>query len=151
MNIPRAQFRTELCPSCKSALDRGALICRSCGGVVPIEWGMRGLRDRLAELIDRGRRAFGIRGALIWLLALTPVLIAPPVLALIIILATREHGQHGDRALAGTVAIVNIVLSIIAWHWFAGFMFGFWPWLGHYFNLFPFGIEHNPGAKPLPI
>lgn len=53
-----------------------------------------------------------------WGLALCPFLIAPPLIALLM-LRQRAEGdlRDGDRALVATVAIVNIILSVMFWHW----------------------------------
>ena len=53
-----------------------------------------------------------------WGLALFPFLIAPPLIALLMLRRRADSGlRDGDRSLVATVAIVNIILSVMFWHW----------------------------------
>ena len=96
------------------------------------------------------RAAFDDRDRLIWLLALTPILIGPPLLALFMLFIGRgENKKPFDPALASTIAVVNVILSVIAWHWLGDRLYSIGPGLWRLFV--PFGMEHGPAIKQIPI
>lgn len=96
------------------------------------------------------RAAFDDRARLIWLLALTPILIGPPLLALFMLFAGRgEEKKTSDPAFAATIAVVNVILSVMAWHWLGDRVYsvgsGLWQ------LLVPFGMGHGPTVGQIPI
>lgn len=118
MNAPPGPPRPERCPSCGSALNDRALVCGSCGAVISIEIGSLLLRNQASALSRRLLVVLGRRAAVTWGLALFPFLIAPPLIALLMLRRRADSGlRDGDRSLVATVAIVNIILSVMFWHW----------------------------------
>lgn len=64
------------------------------------------------------------KGGAIWALALTPIVLLPPLLAIMICLrqrsVARESGQEPvDHTWILVAAVLNIVLSILFWRWVA--------------------------------
>jgi predicted nucleic acid-binding Zn ribbon protein len=150
MSIPRAQPGAETCPNCNSAVNRGALVCGSCGGIIPFERGAKRVKDHLVAVLLSQRAAFDNRARLIWLLALTPILIGPPLLALFILFMGRgEKKKPSDPALAATIAAVNVILSVIAWHWLGDRVYG--AGSGLWRLIVPLGMGHSPMVKQIPI
>src|SRR5712664_3746478 len=76
-----ASFRN--CPSCGSGLNSGALTCGYCGGVVVVENVLGRLKTEIKYQINNASRYLRDGNILIWTLALFPILILPPVLALL--------------------------------------------------------------------
>jgi hypothetical protein len=150
MSVPRAQPRAEICPNCNAAVNRGALVCGSCGGIIPFERGSQRVKHHLVAMLFSLRLAFDDRARLIWLLALTPILIGPPLLALFMLFTGRgEKKKPSDPALAGTIAVVNVILSVMAWHWLGDRVYSVGPGLWRLFV--PFGMGHGPTARQIPI
>jgi hypothetical protein len=150
MSVPRAQARAEICPNCNAAVNRGALVCGSCGGIIPFERGSRRVKDHLVAILLSLRAAFDDRVRLIWLPVLTPILIGPPLLALFMLFTGRgEKKKPSDPALAGTIAVANVILSIVAWHWLGDRVYSVGPNLWQL--LVPFGMGHDPTVRQIPI
>jgi hypothetical protein len=118
-----ASFQT--CPSCGSVLTRGALTCSCCGGVVAVENVLGWLRSELNYQTNRASQYLRDRNVLIWALALCPVFILPPVLALLMSLRgfrrsepEQRNATHNlDFIAIPVIALCNIVLSVIFWRW----------------------------------
>jgi hypothetical protein len=118
-----ASFRT--CPSCGSALTHGALTCNYCGGVIAVENVLGRLRSEFRYQVNRASQSLRDRTVLIWALALCPIFLLPPVLALLLSLrsfqASRSQagdaGHDRDVFVIPILAICNIVLSIMFWRW----------------------------------
>jgi hypothetical protein len=150
MSVPRAQPRAEICPNCNAAVNRGALVCGSCGGIIPFERGSQRVKDHLVAMLFALRVAFDDRARLIWLLAFTPILIGPPLLALFMLFTGRgEKKKPSDPALAGTIAVVNVILSVMAWRWLGDRVYSVGPGLWQLFV--PFGMGHGPAVRQIPI
>jgi hypothetical protein len=113
------------CPSCGSVLTRGALTCSYCGGVIAVENVLSRLRAELKHQINRGSLYLRDRNRLIWVLAMCPLFILPPILAVLMSLrnfrASEVNGRGAAHNLDGSailiVAICNIVLSLLLWRW----------------------------------
>ncbi|WP_207834142.1 zinc ribbon domain-containing protein [Bradyrhizobium quebecense] len=121
--LPDASFRT--CPSCGSVLSRGVLTCSYCGGVIAVENVLGRLRSELRFQVNRASQRLRDRNVLIWVLALCPIFILPPVLAILMCLRSSD-GTQPDQGPAtrgrDVVAIVilalcNLILSIMFWRW----------------------------------
>ena len=147
MNLPRQPPRPRVCPSCGAAINLDGMVCPSCGGVVAIEIASRRLRDHIAGQTGRARANLRDPATLIWVLALIPILIAPPLIALFLIYrAGRDKPRTFDFALAATVALLNVVLSILFWRRLGLAALDFGPGLWFFFN--SLGVHHAPPAKP---
>jgi hypothetical protein len=120
--LPKISFRS--CPSCGAALNNGAITCRSCGGLVVVESIFGQLKAEINYQVGRINKHLRDRTVLLWCLALCPIVILPPVLA--IFLSFRGRNAAEDKAtrnppapdvLILIVALCNIILSIMFWHW----------------------------------
>jgi ABC-type sugar transport system permease subunit len=111
----------QSCPACGSALARGALTCGYCGGVVAVENVTRRLKFEFRGLLAQAGQRLQDRTVLMWVLALVPVLVLPPVLALLMILrpSSNEAGESSRNFNVSMllVALCNIVLSVLFWRW----------------------------------
>lgn len=112
------------CPSCAAQMQANSLICPRCGGFPEVERA----RHAATDLINRGFGRFrgGVRSrrisrsVLLWVLALTPLLIGPPLIALVLVavIARRERasltpGQTLNLAAVVLASLANLGLS--AW------------------------------------
>jgi hypothetical protein len=100
------------------------LTCNQCGGVVAVDNLIGRLRVEINHLMAGVGRQLRDRTVLIWVLALFPILILPPLLALLMSfrsLRVPEPGQardiHRFDVLVVIVAICNIILSVMFWRW----------------------------------
>lgn len=137
MTAPSAP-RVILCPNCRAAVGVGSVVCESCGGILPLEkasgWALGGIRNALARFNAR----YGERSALLWTLALTPILVGPPVIALILLILdrreqpTRAKPLH-DHTFVAVVSVINILLGVLFWRWLGAQSFelvqSIWQWL----------------------
>lgn len=121
MTLPRdSTFRS--CPSCGSPLSRGSIACSYCGGVVAVENVLVRLRTEARVQVERLSQSLRNRDFLIWVLALCPILILPPALAVLMNFRARrtlEAGAATSRfdAFVLIAAVCNIILSIMFWRW----------------------------------
>jgi hypothetical protein len=120
--LPNASFRS--CPSCGAALNSGAMSCNSCGGLVVVENIIGRLKSEIRYQSSQMSARLRKRSVLLWTLAVCPLVILPPVLA--IMLSFRKQsvaGEHRDAdgdapdALILVAAICNIILSVLLWRW----------------------------------
>lgn len=119
------------CPACSAEIQANGLICPRCGGFPEVE------RARIAatNLVNRGFGRFrgGVRSrrvsrsVLLWALALTPLLIGPPLIALglVAIIVRRERatlspGQTLNLAAVVLACLANFGLSAWADYHLAG-------------------------------
>lgn len=108
------------CPSCGSPLSRGAITCSYCGGVIAVESVLGRLRAEARNQIERLGQHLRNRDVLIWVLALCPIVILAPVLAIVMSLRSlRASGIGSARfdVLVVIAAVCNIVLSVMFWRW----------------------------------
>lgn len=119
---PRASFRA--CPSCGSALSAGAITCRSCGGVVAVESLVSRLKTEIKFQVGRLSENLKDRTVLLWVLAATPILILPPLLALFMSFRSLKAVDGQPRATSHNldvavliIAVCNIILSVMFWRW----------------------------------
>lgn len=148
---PRSTFRS--CPSCGGALNRGAITCSSCGGLVIVESLFGRLRAELryqaATLGDRLKD----RQFLLWTLALCPIVILPPVLAIFLSLRPRPVSDQPQAPnqptdmLVIVASICNIILSVVFWRWVGDAAISMGLSIGLFLK--SFGITH-PGVLPQP-
>lgn len=119
---PGASVR--VCPSCGSALNRGAISCNSCGGLVVVESILGRFKTEMRYQSGQVNERLKNRAVLLWTLALCPIVILPPVLA--IFLSFRSPKTTDVQAAAEIrspdplvliVAICNIILSVMFWRW----------------------------------
>jgi len=123
MRLPHDQvFRS--CPSCGSPLSRGAITCSYCGGVFAVESVLGRLRAETKNQIGRLGLHLRNRDILVWVLALCPIVILAPILAILMSLRslrapTSENGAPTSRfdALVVIAAVCNILLSVMFWRW----------------------------------
>ena len=119
---PKISFRS--CPSCGAALNSGAMTCHSCGGLVMVEGIFRRLKTEIRYQVNRISESLKDRQTLLWTLALCPIVILPPILALFMSFRSpnaAEEAAHGAArspdVLIMMVAVCNIILSIMFWRW----------------------------------
>jgi hypothetical protein len=120
--LHRLPVRT--CPACGSAVNTGALTCNSCGGVIAVESVLSRLKQEFRYQAERVGWSIRDPDVLMWVLAVLPVLILPPLLALFMSFrSSRSAPLDGPPAksnlnlFVAIVAVCNIVLSIMFWRW----------------------------------
>lgn len=112
------------CPSCAAAVPAGQTACPRCGGFPEIE----SARIAMANAVNRVFGAAGARfkarpisrTALLWILALTPFLFGPPLIALAILAVTvrRDRAKLTPAQTLNFAAIVLVCLAnfgVSAW------------------------------------
>lgn len=103
------------CSSCGKTIGSSATICPSCGAVFPVEAALQNVKskanDHLSTLAVQIRKdpLFWAR----WGLALTPFFIVAPAVSLGLTLYLKEHRRD---IVMMTIAILNIMLSILFWN-----------------------------------
>lgn len=120
--LRRLPVRT--CPACGSAVNTGALTCNSCGGVIAVENVLSRLKQEFRYQTERIGWSIRDPEVLIWVLAIFPILILPPLLALFMSFRSARSASP-DRPISNSnlslfvaiVAVCNIVLSIMFWRW----------------------------------
>jgi hypothetical protein len=119
---PDNAFRS--CPSCGSPLSRGAITCSYCGGVIAVESVLGRLRAEARNQIERLGQHLRNRDLLVWVLALCPIVVLAPVLAILMNLRSLRTAASGIGtpparfdALVLVAAVCNIVLSVMFWRW----------------------------------
>jgi hypothetical protein len=117
-----ASFRN--CPSCGSGLTSGALTCGYCGGVIAVENVLGRLKAEIRHQISNASRHLRDRNVLIWTLALVPILILPPLLAVLMNFRSFRASEANPSSAVRNfnvfiliVAVCNIILSVIFWRW----------------------------------
>ena len=103
------------CPSCGKTIGSSLTTCPSCGAVFPLEDALEQVRERanirIGDLMTRIRRdpVYWAR----WFLAVIPFFIMAPVVSLGLTFYLRE--QKRDVVML-TVAVANILLSLVFWN-----------------------------------
>ena len=112
------------CPSCGSAVNTGALTCSSCGGVIAVENVLSRLKQEFRYQAERIGWSIRDPEVLIWVLAVFPILILPPLLALFMSFRSSKLSLSDSLAsnsnlnlFVAIVAVCNIILSIMFWRW----------------------------------
>lgn len=117
--LHRLPVRT--CPACGSAVNGGALTCSSCGGVIAVESVLSRLRQEFRYQAERIGWSIRDPGVLIWILAVFPILILPPLLALFMSFRSASPDGPATKSdlglFVGIIAVCNIVLSVMFWRW----------------------------------
>ncbi len=143
--------RAARCPNCGSVVDGRSLVCGSCGAIIPLEIGSRRLRDSAALRLRELHLAPSGQALLTWILALIPLAIAPPVVAMLLLRRPAHAGVgEADRVWVAMVAVLNIILSIMFWRWFAETALGLGPGLLSFFSD-ALGRHVPPAAKSIPL
>ena len=116
--------RVRTCPSCGSAVNSGALTCNSCGGVIAVENVLSRLKQEFRYQAERIGWSIRDPEILIWVLAVFPILILPPLLALFMSMRSSRPSlsdgpasKSNQSLFVAIVAVCNIVLSIMFWRW----------------------------------
>lgn len=148
--MDRNTSATRTCQNCRAALDPNALICSSCGGVVPIEVASRLLRGHAVERLSHFLSALNERTLLLWILAAAPMLIGPPLLALWL----TYVGSKGRRLLTREIiivaaALINVIVSILFWRWLSETTFAVWPTIWHFLK--SLATEGTPTVRSIQI
>jgi hypothetical protein len=117
-----AEARLMYCPSCSVRIPSDSIVCRSCGGVVPLEGLGRRLRHFFPELVATFLRRTNVRPAdlVLWFLACVPLLMAPPILAMGMVAFQTARTAPGRRMASLPVALLciallNIIISAMFW------------------------------------
>jgi ABC-type sugar transport system permease subunit len=120
--LPEVSFRS--CPNCGAALNSGAMTCSSCGGLVLVESILGRLKTEVRFQSGEVSERLKNRSVLLWVLALCPIVILPPVLALFLSFHSPKGpdgqaaaGRQGPDVLIMIVAVCNIIVSVMFWRW----------------------------------
>jgi hypothetical protein len=122
-------------------LNRNSLVCSSCGAIIAIEAFVTGSHARIWRWLSKP-------DALIWILALIPLFLAPPIFSLFFVYRERRSGgSTRDRTFVILCALCNIILTLLLWKWFGerALAMGSWlqlPWQSN---------GSSSGVKLLPI
>jgi hypothetical protein len=146
-NFPR--LNVQQCPNCGAALNPNTLTCRDCGGILAIEGFMSRLKSESSSFFRRAPGALGKGRLVLWTLALTPLLLAPPLVAIFLVGRQSKIAEiRADQWLGIViVAVCNIVLSILFWRWLAELSFGFGTWIGLFLR--SFGMKQSGGLQSI--
>lgn len=149
--LHRSPVRT--CPSCGSAVNTGALTCNSCGGVIAVENVLSRLRQEFRYQAERIGRSIRAPEVLIWVLAVFPILILPPLLALFMSFRSPRSAPSDSPAtksnlslFVAIVAVCNIVLSIMFWRWLSELSLSGLS-IGMFLRLLGMTV-HSPASSP---
>lgn len=150
--LPNASFRS--CPSCGAALNNGAITCSSCGGLVVVESILGKLKTEVRYQSGQINGHLKNRTTLLWVLALCPIVILPPVLALFLSFRSPKEadGQAEVRVqspdvLIMIVAICNIILSVLFWRWIGDTAISMGLSIGLFLK--SIGITHPSGLRSI--
>jgi hypothetical protein len=127
MTQPVQRPNLRRCPSCGAAVSDAAMSCNTCGGVLAIDTLLMRLRQEGGFLTERLRSIIVEKNLTLWILALIPLLILPPMLAAILSLRPAREGTETERGTAFWIigiALCNIVLSVLAWRWLSHMSYG---------------------------
>lgn len=143
---PHASVRT--CPSCGAALNSGTMSCSSCGGLVAVESFFGHFKTELRYQLGYIGQRLREPNVFLWGLALCPIVLLPPILAIFLSLkARRNHGAlvtHRPDPLVIPVAVCNIVLSVMLWHWIGDTIVSMGLATGLFLK--SLGVHHPTGA-----
>jgi hypothetical protein len=118
--------------------------------LIPLEIGVRRLRQEAGVHLLRLAPTKTNRAWATWMLALIPLAIVPPLLALLLIRKPSEMGvAESDRIWVATFAVVNLLLSFLFWRWLATSVFEIGPALWLHFD--ELGRRVVPAVRPTPI
>ena len=146
-NSPKITLRT--CPSCGAALDSAAMTCHSCGGLIVVESIFSQLKLEIKYQIGNISQHLRDRKTFLWSLALCPIVILPPVLAIFLSFRTVTVDQtpsnsRGPDTSIVIAAVCNIVLSVMFWHWIGDTIISMGLAIGLFLK--SLGINHPPGG-----
>ena len=143
----------RLCPSCGAALNSGAITCNSCGGLVAVESILGRLKTEMRYRSGQAGEQLRSRQTLLWTLALCPIVILPPVLAIFLSFRAPETtdvaaaGSRSPDPLVLIVAICNIVLSVVFWRWIGDSALSMGLSIGLFLK--SIGITHPSGLRSI--
>jgi hypothetical protein len=99
------------CPVCSTIYDDERTVCPSCGSIVPLEVFWRRSVRFVRNLFGKSPRPRA--ATVLWLLALSPILIVPPLIAIGLALGPSGRTKSSFHRLAiVTISILNILLSV---------------------------------------
>lgn len=127
MTQPAQRPSLRRCPSCGAAVSDTAMSCNTCGGVLAIDTLFMRLRQEGSFFTQRLRSVIVEKNLTLWILALIPLLILPPVLAAILSLRAARESTETERSAAFWIigiALCNIILSVLAWRWLSQMSYG---------------------------
>jgi hypothetical protein len=153
MNDASGKIPVQSCPSCGSALNKGAMTCHSCGGLVVVEKLFGQLKAETRFHVGRVNEFLRDRTNFLWFLALCPIVIFPPVFA--IFFSLRAWAVNGNQKPPRTLpapdtlliiaAISNLTLSVIFWRWMGDAIISMGLYAG--FFLKSLGVHHPLGTQ----
>lgn len=128
------------------------MTCQSCGGLVAVEGLLSRLNAESRFFVHRAQTHLKDRRKLIWVLALCPIIIVPPVLA--IMMSLREARKDSEQSSSESfdilvlfAAVSNIILSIMFWKWFGQSVISLGFALGIYLK--SIGISSPTGIRSI--
>jgi hypothetical protein len=152
MNRVSPKISIRSCPSCGAALNDGAMTCRSCGGLVVVESIFGQLKAEIKYQIGQINKHLKDRTTLLWCLAFCPIVILPPVLAIFLSFRARSAADHeatqgssAPDALILIVAVCNIILSVMFWHWMGDTIISMGLSVGIFLK--SLGVNHPVGTR----
>jgi hypothetical protein len=150
--LPNASVRS--CPSCGAVLNSGAITCNSCGGLVVVESILGRLKSEIRYQSGQANERLKNRGILLWVLALCPIVILPPVLAIFLSFRSPKttDGQPAVEArspdvLILIVAVSNIILSVMFWRWIGDAAMSMGLSIGLFLK--SIGVSHPSGLRSI--
>jgi hypothetical protein len=108
----------NVCPSCDLPLKSGAVVCPSCGVVLPIERAQKFGKEVLKSLLIGLSASPALRiKAAAWLMALMPFLIIPPIIVLGLTFLRRgrivtANNAAIDLTWPAVFAFANLLVSV---------------------------------------
>lgn len=156
MTLPNVILK--ICPMCGLPLQAHSIFCTNCGSSYAISVVKTRLQFKLKRIVaifwedpDSRFRIF------VWILALVPFLVAPPILALIIsIFGNKKQNKRVDLTMAAVVASANVIISVIVImktsHSFTDIVIYYFDSLRWWLSpLTPDQPDHRPGKDFLPV
>lgn len=120
-------MNARICPSCGVGLSN-QFVCRTCGVILPVERYRAALRFSGSAVVTKlSRQALTAQG-LLWIAALTPMLLVPPAAILFIGLFGRNSLTEKDAVVRLPMMIfagLNIIVSIAIWRELGPSLFDF--------------------------
>jgi hypothetical protein len=108
------------CPACGALLRDGAVVCRRCGTITPLEQALQAGRHKVRRAVQGTAGRIGrirpSRITLLWIAALLPLVMAPPLIAAlyaVVALALRRQ-DFSPREIRHLAAII-VIAALNLW------------------------------------
>lgn len=120
-----------VCRSCGSPFHVDARVCPRCGAIPLVDHAVDRLRGAFYGLGARAAHAFSGSHGFLWIMALTPLVLAPPLTVIWLCLRKAGMSVRDERtaSLLMIVAGLNVVVSLILLKWAGGAIMDQIAWL----------------------